>query len=648
MGRLSTMGRWAAAGVLSVGAVVAFAALGAAAERPQLPALSSQGTVGTKQAPNGAAAKTGLPPVEQRDPLNRLLEPAKPLATGETPQEAPTLANYVYYPTLGFAGQSGVAPRSGNNAEYDTMEDRWRIGLPQWDRYGKGHPRVADYPYQLGQITDPFNQNILKGDYPIFGQHTFFNFTGTFSTLFEGRSLPTATTPFESTARENTVDFFGRPAQGVSSQLLTTSFELFHGDAAFKPVDWRLKLTPAFNVNVLSVQELGVISPDVRKGTIRSRTWTTLQEYFAEYKLADLSPEYDFVSVRAGSQPFTSDFRGFIFSDVNTGVRLFGNLDGNRTQYNLAYFRPRQKDTNSQLNTFDGRNQNIVIANLYRQDFIWPGYTAEASFHYNNDNTSFFFDSNGFLVRPDPVGVFQPHTIDAFYLGLAGDGHIGRYNISHVFYWVLGRDSRNPLAGIPQSISAQLAAVELSYDRDWARFRVSGLYQSGDGNPNNGHATGFDGIFDNMNFGGEFSFWRRQRIPLFGVGLTNDQSQYANLRSSRIQGQSNFVNPGLWLINAGVDFDITPRYRIVNNVNALFFDKTASLETFVFQSNIDRYIGTDLSSGVEWRPRLNNNAIVMSGLSTLIPGGGFRQLYNKKDSKANALFSLFVEVILQF
>ena len=43
-----------------------------------------------------------------------------------------------------------------------------------------------------------------------------------------------------------------------------------------------------------------------------------------------------------------------------------------------------------------------------------------------------------------------------------------------------------------------MAAVELSYDRDWARFRVSGMYQSGDGNANNGHATGFDGILDNQ------------------------------------------------------------------------------------------------------------------------------------------------------
>ena len=613
---------------------------------PAIPAIPPIGGAAPIAAAQPKSAE--LPKDTTRQPIDRLLDPANPAKPGGQ-QDAATQAAYAYFPTLGFAGQSGVLPRSGSNNEYETVEDRWRTGFPAWDRYGLNHPRVFDYPYRLGRWYDPYNQNVLKGDYPIIGQHTFLTLTGTSSTLFEGRMIPTATTPFESTARPLETEFFQRPGQFVFSELATFSFDLFHGDAAFKPADWRVKVTPAINANALSVSELGVINPDVRKGTVRDRSWTTLQEWFAEYKIADLSPEYDFVSVRAGSQPFTSDFRGFIFSDVNRGVRLFGNLDGNRTQFNLAYFRQLEKDTNSQLNTFTDRDQDIIIANLYRQDFIFPGYTSSVSYHYNNDAPSTKFDKNGFLVRPDPAGTFQPHRVEAHYLGWAGDGHIDRYNISHAFYWVLGRDSRNPIAGQPTSISAQLAALELSYDRDWARFRVSGLYQSGDGNARNGHATGFDSILDQQNFGGEFSFWRRNRIPLFGVGLTNDQSNLANLRSSRIQGQSNFVNPGLWLINYGVDIDITPRLRSINNANALFFDKTSSLEVFTFQSNIDRFIGVDLSTGFEYRPRLNNNAILLGGLSVLLPGGGFRQLYNDKGGgKVTSLFSGFTEIIFTF
>jgi hypothetical protein len=81
--------------------------------------------------------------------------------------------------------------------------------------------------------------------------------------------------------------------------------------------------------------------------------------------------------LRAGIQPFVSDFRGFIFSDNNLGARLFGAFANNRYQFNLAYFRQLEKDTNSGLNRFDLRPQNVYIA---------KGYTVQASLHYNDDH----------------------------------------------------------------------------------------------------------------------------------------------------------------------------------------------------------------------------------------------------------------------
>ena len=377
-----------------------------------------------------------------------------------------------------------------------------------------------------------------------------------------------------------------------------------------------------------------------------------MQEYFGEVKLADLSPEYDFVSARIGAQPFTSDFRGFIFSDVNRAARLFGTLEGNRDQFNLVYFRQDEKDTNSGLNTFHDRDQNIVIANIYRQDFLFPGYTIEASVHFDDDEPSFLFNTNKFLVRPDPVGIFQQHRVEAVYLGLAGDGHIDSYNVSHAFYWVLGRDSDNPLAGQPQLINGKFAALELSYDRDWVRFRGSGLYQSGDSNINDRHATGFDTILDNPNFAGsEFSYFARQAIPIFGVNLTQQNSIVVDLRSSKTQGQANFVNPGLWLMNAGVDFELTPELRFINNANYMMFDKTNVLEQFLFQAHIAREIGLDLSSGFEYRPLLNNNVLFLGGFSTLIPAIGFREIYSSFSASANhvnPLMAVFVQMVLNF
>jgi len=552
-------------------------------------------------------------------------------------------------PPLGFAGPSGVLPRVGADRDFVPMEDRWRAGYPEWDRYGLGHPRLDDYPYALGNVWNPYKQNVLKGDYPILGQDTFLILTGTTELIYEPRQVPTATTPFESTLRPFQEEFFGRPNQSLYTQFFRLSFDLFRGDAAFKPMDWRIKITPVFNVNYVNFDELAQVSPDVTRGTDRGRSWLALEEYFAELKLADLGPEYDFVSVRVGSQPFVSDFRGFIFADVNRAVRLFGTRAGNRDQFNLAYFRQAEKETNSALNTFDDRRQNIFIANYYRQDFIWPGYTAQLNVVYDNDLPSTLFDRNGFLVRPDPVGVFQPHQVDAVFLGWTGDGHIDRYNISHAFYWVLGRDSLNPIGNRAQEISAQMAAVELSYDRDWARFRASFFWASGDGDPFNQHATGFDSVLDRPNFaGGDFSYWQRQAIGLFGVNLVQRQSLVPDLRSSKIQGQANFVNPGLVLGNVGFDADVTPKLKWINNANMLFFDKTAVLERYLFDGFIDREIGVDLSTGVEYRPYLNNNVIFTAGLMGLIPGRGFKQLYGHLDQDVNGLVAGFIEMILTY
>lgn len=587
--------------------------------------------------------------------LDRPLEspPATPETADFLPAPSPEggpLFRYTFDPPLGFAGRSSVLPREvqGDN-DFIPLEDRWRLGYPAWDRYGKGHPLLDDYPYDLGRLINPYQLNVLKGDYPILGQNTFFNFTGLALSLVDTRQIPTQTTPFESTARPHENEFFGIPNQLAYNQFIFAQLDLFHGDAAFKPVDWRILITPALNINTLNVTEVAQVSPDVQKGTQRDRSFFTLQEYFLEYKLADTSPYYDFISTRVGSQFFVSDFRGFLFSDVNRAIRLFGTANANRDEFNLALFRQAEKDTNSGLNTFTDRKQTILIGNYFRQDFIFPGYTALLNFHYNHDPSSTKFDRNGFLVRPDPTGAFHPHTLDVVYFGWGGNGHIGRYNLTHQFYWAVGHDTLNPIANQAQDISAQMFAIEASYDRDWARFRASFFWSSGDRNPNNHIATGFDTILDNPNFaGGQFSYWQRQNQPLFGVNLNQRLSLVPDLRSSKIQGQSNFVNPGLLLFNLGFDMELTPKLKMINNCNFLWFESTQVLQTFLFAPNIGHSIGTDLSSGFEYRPLLSQNVVFLLGVATLIPGGGYKSLYDRLQNSVNPPVQAFVQMNLAF
>ena len=556
-------------------------------------------------------------------PTNALPEPQVP-----GPSTSPFFRSW-FFPPTGFTGGTSIEPTERQNTDhFIPIEDRWRIGTPTWDRYGKGHPPVDDYPFVQGAWWDPYNQNVLKGDYPIAGQDVFMRLGFRTMNLVEYRQTPIPTTPTEATQNPGEFEFFGNPNQFLFAQYNSASIDLFKGDSVFRPFDWRFKVNVIFNQNYLKVYELGVVSPDVTDGTNRHRTFWSLEEWFYESKIADTSPNYDFVSVRAGSQFFSSDFRGFIFADTNRAVRLFGNRLSNQDQYNVIWFDQTEKDTNSFLNTLDDRHQNTLIANYYRNDFVFPGYNTQVSFHYNRDQASTKFDNNGFLVRPDPVGVYAPHQVDAYYLGWSGNGHINRYNVSHAAYYVTGNDELNPLAGQAQDIHAFMGALELSYDRDWARFRCSYFYASGDSDPNDTQANGFDAIFDNPNFaGGEFSYWNRQQIKLFGVNLVQRQSLIPNLRSSKFQGQTNFVNPGIQLVNFGFDADLTTKFKWINNANYLWFNQTESLEVYTFQEKVRNEIGLDLSSGVEYRPLLNNNILIVGGISGLLVGNGFRDLY---------------------
>jgi len=174
---------------------------------------------------------------------------------------------------------------------------------------------------------------------------------------------------------------------------------------------------------------------------------------------------------------------------------------------------------------------------------------------------------------------------------------------------------------------------------DYLRFRGSFFWAQGEKNPTDSQANGFDAIFDDPNFvGGQFSFWNRNGIRLTqtGVGLVQPNSILPTLRSSKIEGQANFVNPGIYIYNAGVDVEITQRIKTVFNVNYLRFHRTESLEYVLFQNNIRHEIGWDYSLGVAYRPLLINNVTMTFGAATLKPGRGFRDIYTTANSDCPA------------
>jgi hypothetical protein len=527
--------------------------------------------------------------------------------------------------------------------DFSPVTDRWRMEFPQWQRYPP--EQEGEYPFVPNRGVSPYDQNVLKGDIPIAGDDIFFILTAIAEVPFEYRKLPTPSGV--SSERESSQQFFGEGEGYATLPTAIASFELFKGNTTFKPRDWAVRVTPVFNLNYVSTRERNGLNISPAEGPTRRRQDIALQEAFGEVKLFDVGANFDFVSVRAGIQPFTSDFRGFLFRDTNLGVRAFGNWGRNQNQWNVAYFDQLEKETNSELNLLERRDQKVWIANYYRQDFIVPGYTISPSFHANFDRgEEFFFDENGFLVRPAPVGLIRPHEVKAYYAGFGGDGHWGRLNITHQYYYAFGEDDFNGIASQPVDIKAHFAAVELSIDKDWWRPRASFIWASGDSDPDDDEATGFDSILDNPNIaGGPFSFWQRQglRLAQTFIGIKGRSSVLPSLRSSKTEGQANFVNPGLLLVNAGWDAELTPKMRLVTNVNAVALDKVETVQRLLFQTEIDKFLGIDAGVGVQYRPLLTDNLLLTAGVSAFQPGKGFKQILN-----SGLLYTPFVVATLTY
>ena len=508
--------------------------------------------------------------------------------------------------------------------------DRWRIAFPEYDRYGDKGARGRDIPFKRNRWYNPYDRNVLKGDFPIIGNDYFMILSGVSTTGVEIRRTPSGNNV--SSTEPNSNNFFGRPESLSVNETIQLSFEFFKGETVFKPRTWAIKFSPTFSLpNYLNARENGIVNVDVRRGTNRTDYHVSLEEAFGEVKLFDTNKNYDFVSVRVGIQPFNADFRGFLFSDNNLGFRVFGGLSNNKYQFNAAVFHQIEKDTNSGLNSMRKfRPQNVYIANFFWQDFLAKGYTVEAVFAFNDDRASIHYDDNGFLVRPALIGSVRKHAVKAGYIGFNGDGHIGWLNLSNSYYYAFGHDTFNPIAGKRTEISAQMAAVEASVDKNWLRFRSSVFFASGDKNPTDNKATGFDSIFDDPNFvGGQFSYWNRQGIRLLStdVGLVQNNSLLPSLRSSKSEGQANFVNPGILIFNAGVDAELTQTVKAVFNANYLRFHRTDSLEYVLFEPVVRHDIGYDLSLGVVYRPFLINNLTFTFGGSTFFAGKGFHDVY---------------------
>lgn len=504
------------------------------------------------------------------------------------------------------------------------LPDRWRI--------------VSMLGYRRN-LLDPYNgNNWLKGDEPAFGEDWFVNLLGISDTIAEPRRVPTPTGA-TGNADPGSNDAIGDGQSTLFVQQVSLEAVLYKGDTVFKPPDYEFRFTPVFNVSYLDASENGVVNQKATRGNTRTDTAVGLQALFIDKHLRNVSDRFDFDSFRVGIQPFISDFRGFLFQDSPIGVRLFGTRANNRIQYNIAAFRRIEKDANSGLNDIfsEGwaalRDDDVAVANLYVQDFPVLGFTSQviALYNRNREGDETFIDKNSVIQRPTSLGLGRGSDYDVTYVGYNGDGHFGRWNLTTSLYGAFGKVDRGVFVDREEDIRAGFFAAELSRDYSWTRVRASVAYATGDDDPFDDRATGFDAVLENPQFAGaDTSFYIHQSIPLIGggrVALSGRNAFLNSLRTSKDAGQSNFVNPGLMLAGLGADIDLTPTLRVSSNVNYVAFANTAVLQVARGQGGIDKDIGIDASLALTWRPLAIQNIVMRLSVAGLVPGKGYKDLF---------------------
>ena len=277
-----------------------------------------------------------------------------------------------------------------------------------------------------------------------------------------------------------------------------------------------------------SEQWAGVALPLVRRvfAEISAKEFVSVQPmnlpsgliFYLDFKYGTNAPGQDLRYLNNGSSKITR--AGKQLNDSLFGVRLFGIRDDNRWQYNLAWFRRIDKDTNSGLNDLIERgaaalrDDDVFVVNAYYQDWPRLGFTVQGTILHNRNREGgeLTYDGNGIIQRPMSLGLERPREYDVTYVGASGDGHLAGINLSTSAYLALGEANRGVFVDRPERIRAGFFAAELSKDFSWVRARASLAWASGDGNPFDGRGEGFDAILADVPCTGLGALRRRPEV----------------------------------------------------------------------------------------------------------------------------------------
>jgi hypothetical protein len=499
-------------------------------------------------------------------------------------------------------------PPAPPGRELEPVATRWR----SYDYQGR--------PEYTFRIYDPYGQNVLKADFPVAGDW-FVEVNALANLVYKSRENLDFRPAFADQIAAGTLTFTGR--NDFANQNLLVGAELRRFEDAFYPSTFR------FRVNGVADHR-----SDINAFNPGSNSDERLFDAFFDVVLHDFGDptdgkgNFDLLVLRGGLQGFRSDFHGLVFNDVGLGGRLFGEAKRNRLRYDLVVLDLYQKDPISGFNDFSPASDHQVAVARLAWDDLMLGWNGEWSLHANRD-------------RREVPGVAREARHGTWYLGSTFNGHLGRVTFNPALYGVFGHADHAVAGALERhTVRAWLALLDAQLEFDYWNFRAACLVASGDGDPADDRDTGFDAISDGVTlFGGPLSYWVGENIRFGRGNFVRGNSFLPALRG--VNDPANHVNPGLHLLNLGVDMTLSPRLDAAANLSYLRFAATADYGDRVVIGH--RPAAVEGSLFVRLKPflrRANQNVLLDLGASTLRPASGLEDAFGSDDAVVATFFAV--------
>jgi hypothetical protein len=386
-------------------------------------------------------------------------------------------------------------------------------------------------------------------------------------------------------------------------------------------------------------------------------------------------------SVRVGLQDYQSDFIGSIYHDTDLGARVYGVL-GKNIEWSLYGARRMENDLLSGFNDDDDRDQELVIAHsMFKigETLFMP------SIHYNNDSegdhehgrTGTPINASGLPVTlaGDVEYDRKREEVNAFYLGFTTYGPLGPFKMLTGLYGVVGDQENGSVQGVDLRNTARLLRglspdksndynikaftgyVDIAYPVQESLLLHTGyFYASGDDDPLDNDAEGFDAISDEVNIWGDRGVVIDDRlqfhVPALGpfkngksinsITVVRDDSPYTSLRDS--DANSNFINPGVQAYNFGATSNPLTWLSINSNFTYFWWAHPDTVEEAIAavnfvntgavnKVNMSQVIGYELS--VDANFTLNKKTAIFSGAAVFCPDESLTSIYAENDEATN-------------